>query len=282
MVDRISDLPDEVLCDILSFLPTQEAVKTSVLSKRWRHLWTSVPALDFDDQTCLKDVPISYFERIVHTTILARDVHQPITSFRLKYDASSYDYKRSDYNRSNADLNVWVNTATRCGIQNLDIEIFPLNYMIRLRSCILSCKTLVVLKLSGLSLNVSSSVELPSLKTLHLTNVEFVGLQYLIKLISGCPMLEDLETVWLDYDLEYDGYVSEEGFKLPNLVRAYIRSVDMVGANMLLKAACNTEFLILKQVRIYWIGNSFVCCLVWDIDNVTFIFHIFLCSVELM
>lgn len=33
-VDRLSSLPDEVLAHILLFVPTKEAVATSVLSKR--------------------------------------------------------------------------------------------------------------------------------------------------------------------------------------------------------------------------------------------------------
>ncbi|KAJ1401914.1 Leucine-rich repeat domain superfamily [Sesbania bispinosa] len=47
-IDRISKLPDEVLCHILSFLPSKEAIATSTLSTRWRSLWTMVPVLDFE------------------------------------------------------------------------------------------------------------------------------------------------------------------------------------------------------------------------------------------
>ncbi|XP_057426533.1 F-box/FBD/LRR-repeat protein At4g26340-like [Lotus japonicus] len=48
MDDRISTLPDEILHYILSFLPAEEAVATSVLSKRWNPLRLSLTSLSLD------------------------------------------------------------------------------------------------------------------------------------------------------------------------------------------------------------------------------------------
>ncbi|XP_058732189.1 F-box protein At3g03040-like isoform X2 [Vicia villosa] len=47
--DIISDLPESVINYILSFLPTKDAVRTSVLSKRWIEKWTLITNVELDD-----------------------------------------------------------------------------------------------------------------------------------------------------------------------------------------------------------------------------------------
>ncbi|CAL9224355.1 unnamed protein product, partial [Arabidopsis halleri] len=44
----INGLPDDLLVKILSFLPTEVAVSTCVLSKRWEFLWMWLPNLEFE------------------------------------------------------------------------------------------------------------------------------------------------------------------------------------------------------------------------------------------
>ena len=52
--DIISKLPDSVLLYILSFLLTKDAVRTSILSTKWRHLWTGMSNFDFNDDLSYK------------------------------------------------------------------------------------------------------------------------------------------------------------------------------------------------------------------------------------
>ncbi|KAI9083130.1 hypothetical protein K1719_034921 [Acacia pycnantha] len=53
-LDFISNLPNDILLTILSLLPVDEAVRTSILSKRWLSLWKNTPHLDLDVMHMIK------------------------------------------------------------------------------------------------------------------------------------------------------------------------------------------------------------------------------------
>ncbi|CAI0625854.1 unnamed protein product, partial [Linum tenue] len=56
-LDLTSKLPDDVVIHLLSFLNLKEAIRTSVLSGRWRDLWKSANlALDFEAEKELLDI----------------------------------------------------------------------------------------------------------------------------------------------------------------------------------------------------------------------------------
>ncbi|XP_076957338.1 F-box/FBD/LRR-repeat protein At5g56420-like [Bidens hawaiensis] len=49
-VDRLSNLPGDLIHKILARMDTKHAVRTSTLSSRWRYIWTSMPDLNFSDK----------------------------------------------------------------------------------------------------------------------------------------------------------------------------------------------------------------------------------------
>lgn len=92
MMDRISNLPDDLLCHVLSFLPTKNAALTWVLSKRWLNLWKLVPNLDIDDSVFLhpqdgnkgerQEIRQSFIDFV--DRVLAMQADSPINNFSLK------------------------------------------------------------------------------------------------------------------------------------------------------------------------------------------------------
>jgi hypothetical protein len=88
--------------------------------------------------------------------------------------------------------------------------------------------SLVVLKLDRVKVAGNISVDLPSLKTLHLQQFFCKNHQNFNKLLNGCPILEDLiARVW--YIDEVKGCrVSTKEFKtLSKLIRAEISECDV-------------------------------------------------------
>ncbi|XP_061341177.1 F-box/FBD/LRR-repeat protein At4g00160-like [Gastrolobium bilobum] len=235
--DRISTLPDSVLCYILSFLPTKLCVATSILSKRWRPLWRSVPTLDFDDSDYYYESKELYYRFVqsVYIAIFSRDLHQPIQTFRFKCCSSLADP---------TNLKVWINAAAERGLEHLDISLPPswLYESKWLPSAILSSRTLVVLKLRELTVKALFPVHLSSLKFLHLYDVAFYKSRCFAELLSGCPVLEYLE----EDELQFGDSLTVGEFKcLPKLVRAYINRLHVP-----LESVRNVEFL-----RIEWMSE---------------------------
>ncbi|KAK3004073.1 hypothetical protein RJ639_019945 [Escallonia herrerae] len=80
--DRLSNLPDEILCHILSFLPTKNAVTTSILSSRYFSLWSCIPVLNFHYQPHLHS-PQKFVEFV--NKVLAGNRSPSINTFKLSF-----------------------------------------------------------------------------------------------------------------------------------------------------------------------------------------------------
>lgn len=157
-------------------------------------------------------------------TATAPPIHS--LSFKCSNESSPYDLKH---------MNQFLNLVVQQGqLENLDLhmpdqstEILYLRVVeIKLVPTIFSCRTLQVLKLNNLILRDitrdHNKLDLPLLKTLHWNGVVFESFKYLIKLLSSCPILQELQGY--HSRIMFEKYSGEESFEglLPNLVKAKI------------------------------------------------------------
>jgi hypothetical protein len=126
-----------------------------------------------------------------------------------------------------------------------------LNFKDQASTLILSCKTLVVLNLNNLVFEEDIPpyvVDLPSLKLLHLESITFTFYSYLIKILSSCPILQELETKDLTVKNNYRVHpdIPNTHVTLSKLIRANIS-----GMHIMYDFLNNVEHLQLQVVCIY-------------------------------
>ncbi|PON54597.1 F-box domain containing protein [Trema orientale] len=190
-MDRISELPDHLIHHILSFIPTIDVVRMSILSRRWRQVWYSVPDLhfcDYDhiDRFHFHSQPKKAFYKFVDNCLKYRERS-------ARYIADSFITKlRIEYYGDKPALDNWSTLTIWRNIKELDIFTEPQDFFVVyycLPEAVLNARSLTVLKLDYLTFDGSCSISLPSLISLSLMYVKLND-EALQNLLLGCPALE--------------------------------------------------------------------------------------------
>lgn len=183
--DAISQLPNDLTCQILSLLSTKEAVKTSVLSTRWRHLWLSLPCLELKSRDFLDLKNFTSFgDRFFDSTRVSCIQEVKLTIH--KKDVSDGYF-----------LTSWFDAAVKRKIQHLHVGSYSYadRRFNKMPQRVYNCETLVCLKLFQVTLSDAEFVSLPSLKTMHLEYIEFPNEATFETLVLCSPVLECLKIV---------------------------------------------------------------------------------------
>ncbi|KAJ1275015.1 hypothetical protein BS78_05G104600 [Paspalum vaginatum] len=104
----IDALPDEVLHHLLSFLGAQDAVRTCVLARRWRHLWRSATGLRIGGG-------VGEMREFVDNLLLLRG-RAPLD--RCEFCLDDSDDSDDDTGR----VNLWIRQAILCEVKVLRLQ----------------------------------------------------------------------------------------------------------------------------------------------------------------
>ena len=180
----LENLPEDILRHILSFLPTRDAVRTSVLSKVWEYLWASTPNLDFDMYSLAKRKrKRKLFMNFVERVLYLRD-SSVLQRFTLCYDVLQ------DASR----VNSWISVAVRHNVQVLSIKLRNFEDGFSLPYVLFTCKALKSLHLCmPCILNLPTTIWFSNLKILTIKNVTFSDECLTQQFFSGLPVLEKLQ-----------------------------------------------------------------------------------------
>ncbi|XP_021739430.1 FBD-associated F-box protein At5g18780-like [Chenopodium quinoa] len=177
--DRLSSLPDDILTEILSRLPINSAVTTSVLSHRWRHLWTGITRFEFHTTKIPTIIP-NFSCILRHLTSTKLDVFKVKVSRRIYW----HDKEEDDGFES------CIHDICRRKVQQVISNIF-----FPMPDCLLNCRSLVILDLYGpyeMKYEYKAAdIQLPNLKKLSLRFLTFIP-HWLGSLHKSSPLLEDL------------------------------------------------------------------------------------------
>ncbi|OVA12766.1 F-box domain [Macleaya cordata] len=180
--DYISDLPQNIIDKILMLLPIEDAVRTTVLSKKWMYKWITIPELVFIDKFKWTQKLVSFIDRVL---ILHKG---PLTNFTYYFL----------WSHNSLNLNQWIIHLANKEIKELIINSFCINESITMPSYLYSCLNLTHLELFNCTLREPppNFVGFKSLKSLILHHPDIKSPSF-DRLLSSCPVLERLKIVSL-------------------------------------------------------------------------------------
>ncbi|CAH8381481.1 unnamed protein product [Eruca vesicaria subsp. sativa] len=168
----ISEFPEEVLLKILTCLPSKDAVATSVLSSQWRSLWKELNTFRFDGNSYSRD----YGRFLLFITNLSN-----LESLELKIDPAYM----------NKQIRTLVNLAVTRSMRKLSVHMICSCFELPENLFVYSQLVTVILEKATL-VDVPLDARLVCLKSLHLLSVRFSNDESVERLLSRCPVLEDL------------------------------------------------------------------------------------------
>ncbi|KAK2988336.1 hypothetical protein RJ640_000323 [Escallonia rubra] len=184
---RISELPEEIVQHILSFLSTKESAVASLLSKAWLCAWSTNPFLDFDEAFFRGEYPVFKERRRAFAEFAGKTL--------LRYHEHKVRIHKLSLKILEENLELTcklIRLANDCGVQELCLSLKGASGS-RFAPAIFDVHSLVKLDLQLCDmLEVQcSSITCHSLQVLKLYRVSLAE-QIIEKLVCSCPLIDTI------------------------------------------------------------------------------------------
>ncbi|XP_074326706.1 F-box/FBD/LRR-repeat protein At1g13570-like [Apium graveolens] len=154
-VDRISSLPTSLMDSILEGLPTDDAARTSVISKTWRDVWRMHPRIHLDENLISELVFEKFSELDEHTQLF--ELSRTITDIFSAHRGPVLDFllfiPENLPIHQTLDMAIWIRNISDSGVRKLKLLNESLYNPFIVPSHFFSCSQLTHLTLVNCELN---------------------------------------------------------------------------------------------------------------------------------
>ncbi|KAF5205057.1 F-box/FBD/LRR-repeat protein [Thalictrum thalictroides] len=186
--DFLSNLPDNIIEDILHHLPIIDSARTSVLANKWRYKWLGITQLLFDEH-CMK-----LSARRILTDKLASIVNSILAQHQGKILKFKLSVLYCNTDNAKTYIHKWIDILSNRGLRDLTLE-NQIGIAVLVGDWFYGCEQLEVLKLKCWTIELNNSFNtFKHLKDLHLEKVNFSADDFK-SLTSRCPLLEKLTVI---------------------------------------------------------------------------------------
>ncbi|XP_071739410.1 F-box/FBD/LRR-repeat protein At1g13570-like [Rutidosis leptorrhynchoides] len=205
--DRISSLPENIIETILSLMPIRDALRTSILSKRWRYCWMTMPKLVFDHNLvrAISGTGILLKYKLVNAIFHVLLMHNCPAIIKFELDVDKMDMETEFHP-------IILYLSRRTNVKDLIIDNNTSDIFYKLPTSFFLIQGLESLELMGCDLEPPLTFNgFNKLRKIDFDDVQ-VSTKDLQHFLSSCPLLE--EVILGDYEEEY---VEENSFKFVQL-----------------------------------------------------------------
>ncbi|KAL5077545.1 hypothetical protein RYX36_016529 [Vicia faba] len=214
-INIIDLLPNSLLFKFISLIPFKEAARTSILSKRWLHLWKHSTNVEFNEHYFSKSYESSHQQRIIQRRNFVNFMAFWIENNKENFIIEKFSLRLSDFDHE-VDCEILekcVDFATKHGVKDLVLDFSDPDWteedfekpeaLFELPTKVYEQKALKSLKLFSCSFVETELIRLSALREISFAWMELKNDAIKI-LLSNCKMIESLtmKKCWISTKFE--------------------------------------------------------------------------------